>query len=85
NLDSDTDNFYINGESFSYGELGFIQISVDSHHTARHIPEGTLIIYNSENSKAENSIVDYLEYAPAILNFFGLETPKYMTKPKFTI
>ena len=85
NLDSDLDKFYVGDRSFSYDELGFSQIVIESHHTARHTPEGTLIIYNSDTSSAESSTVDYLEYAPAMLEFFGLEIPDYMVKPKFAI
>ena len=83
NLKSDI--AYFGSESFDYDELGFKQMMIDSHHTARHTPDGTLIVYNSDSSNAENSSIDYLEYAPAMLKFFGLETLDYMVEPQFTI
>ena len=85
NLESNRDKFYVRDDSFSYDELGFTRISIDSHHTARHTPEGTLIVYNSETSKATGASVDYLEYVPAMLKFFGLDTADYMVEPQFTI
>ena len=85
NLNADSENFSIRGENFSHDELGYQQVPIDEHHAARHCPEGTLIVYNSKTSHADTDTVDYLEYAPAMLKFFGLETPEYMLKPQFTI
>lgn len=84
-LDASTDQFFVKGKSFSYGELGFEQLQVDAHHAARHCPGGSLIVYNSKTSKANLDTVNYLEFAPAMLKFFGLETLDYMLEPQFAI
>ncbi|MDJ0532446.1 MAG: hypothetical protein QNJ70_08110 [Xenococcaceae cyanobacterium MO_207.B15] len=85
NLYLNTDRFFIKGKSFSHDDLGFRKIYIEDHHSGRHCPEGSLIIYNSRTSSSTNNIVDYLEYAPAMLKFFGLDTPSYMIEPRFTI
>ena len=85
NLDANTDRFYVKGENFGYDELGYSQVAIKAHHAARHCPEGTLIVYNSDTSDAKNHTVNYLEYAPAMLKFFGVESPEYMVKPQFSI
>lgn len=71
---------------FTY-DLGFRQILVEDHHSGRHYPEGSLIIYNSKSSSKNQAqdTIDYLEYAPAMLKFFGLNRPNYMPEPQFTI
>lgn len=85
NLSASEDRFFIKEKSYSYDDLGYEQLLIEAHHTARHCPEGTLIIYNSETSNTSENTVDYLEYAPAMLKFFDLETPEYMSEPRFTI
>lgn len=84
-LSSNTEQFFIKDKSFSYDDLGFQKIYLEDHHSGMHCPEGTLIIYNSRNSSSTNNIVDYLEYAPAMLKFFGLDIPKHMLKTHLTI
>ncbi len=84
-LDSNTDQFFIKDKSFSHDDLGFRKIYIEDHHSGRHCPEGSLIIYNSRTSSATNNTVDYLEYAPAMLKFFGLDTPSYMLEAQFKI
>ena len=84
-LDANVEQFFIKGKSFSYDEIGFEQLPVDAHHAARHSPNGTLIVYNSKTSQADQDSVNYLEYAPAMLKFFGLDAAEYMLKPQFTI
>lgn len=86
-LSPETEQFFIRGQSFSHHDLGFRQILVEDHHSGRHYPEGSLIVYNSKsssNNQAQDTI-DYLEYAPAMLKFFGLNRPSYMPEPQFTI
>ncbi len=85
NLSAYEDRFFIKGQSYSYDDLGYQQLSIEAHHTARHCPEGTLIIYNSKTSSASKNTVNYLEYAPAMLKFFGVETSTHMLEPQFTI
>ena len=86
NLDDKSDKFFIRGKSYSYQDLGYKQLLIDAHHSARHCPEGILIIYNSETSEASQDTVNYLDYVPAMFEFFGLETANYMmSEPKFKI
>ncbi|WP_019507124.1 hypothetical protein [Pleurocapsa sp. PCC 7319] len=85
NLSSRTDQFLIKGQRFSHNDLGFRQVLIEDHHSGRHCPEGSLIVYNSKTSSTTQDTVDYLEYAPAMLKFFGLDTPSYMLEPQFTV
>ena len=85
NLDADAEQFFIRGKGFTYQELGFKRIPIDNDSSGKHSPDGSLIIYNSRTSSTESDRVNYLEYAPAMLNFFGIEPPEYMLKPQFTI
>ena len=85
NLNANSEQFSIQGKNFSHHELGFERVVIEDHHAARHCPEGTLIIYNSETSNSECKTVNYLEYAPAMLEFFSLKTPNYMLEPQFSI
>jgi hypothetical protein len=85
NLNDSTDQFWIKGNCFSHVDLGFRQIRVEDHHSGRHCPEGSLIVYNSPTSSKTKDTVDYLEYAPAMLKFFGIAQPDYLLKPQFTI
>lgn len=85
NLSSKTESFSIKEASFTHNELGYKQIPIKDHHVARHTPQGVLVVYNSETSQTTQNAVNYLEYAPAMLKFFGVETPDYMLEPQFTI
>lgn len=85
NLSSNADQFFIKGNAFRHNDLGFRQVPIEDHHSGRHYPEGSLIVYNSQTSNTTSDTVDYLEYAPAMLKFFGLNTPSYMPEPQFTI
>ncbi|MGL5075913.1 MAG: hypothetical protein ACRDBG_08725 [Waterburya sp.] len=85
NLSGSAEQFWIKGKCFSHSDLGFKQIRVEDHHSGRHCPEGSLIVYNSPTSSKTKDTVDYLEYAPAMLKFFGIAQPSYMLKPQFTI
>ena len=84
-LNKKANDFAIGDKSFSHQDLGFRKLMVEDHHSGKHCPEGSLIIYNSDTSSASQDTVDYLEYAPAILKFFGLDAPEYMKEPQFTI
>lgn len=85
NLSAKTEQFWIREQSFSHQDLGFRQIRIHEHHSGRHYPEGSLIVYNSKTSSSTQDKVNYLEFAPAMLKFFGLNTPSYMLEPHFTI
>lgn len=84
-LNKKADQFFIGDRSFSHQELGFRKLMVEDHHSGKHYPEGSLIVYNSETSNSSQQTVNYLEYAPAMLKFFGFDAPDYMMEPQFTI
>ncbi|MEB3178528.1 MAG: hypothetical protein VKL59_05735 [Nostocaceae cyanobacterium] len=84
-LNPNADNYSIRNNSFTYSDLGFIKFNIEDHHSGCHCPEGSLIIFNSKTSSAKNQSINYLEYAPAMLNHFGITTADYMLKPSFTI
>lgn len=84
NLSCKSDTYFIRGESYSYWDLGYKQIPIEDHHSGRHSPEGSLIIYNSETCNSNSDTIDYLEYAPAMLKFFGINPPEYMLEPQFS-
>ncbi|BAY25574.1 hypothetical protein NIES2100_53800 [Calothrix sp. NIES-2100] len=78
--------FYaIQGQYFTYSQLGFVKFNVEDHHSGCHCPEGSLIIFNSKTSSASSTTVDYLEYAPAMLNYFGVQKSEYMREPGFSL
>ncbi|BAZ43189.1 hypothetical protein NIES4102_01880 [Chondrocystis sp. NIES-4102] len=85
NLDSHSEQFWLKGKQYNHHELGFRQIRIEDHHSGRHCPKGSLIVYNSTTSSKTQDAINYLEYAPAMLKFFGLEIPEYMPSAQFTI
>jgi hypothetical protein len=84
-LSTESEQFWIQGKCFSHDDLGFEQIKVEDHHSGRHCPNGSLIVYNSQTSSKTEDSVNYLEYASAMLKFFGVDQPDYMLEPHFTI
>ncbi|MCC0175593.1 hypothetical protein I4641_01180 [Waterburya agarophytonicola K14] len=84
-LNKEADEFFIGDRGFNHQELGFRKLIVEDHHSGKHCPEGSLVVYNSTTSHTTNETVNYLEYAPAILEFFGIDKPSYMRTPQFTI
>ena len=42
-------------------------------------------VVDDETTSAPSDLVDYLEYTPAVLKFFGIDPKRYMLKPTFTI
>ena len=85
NLSKKADRFFIGDRSFSHQDLGFRKLMVEDHSSGRHCPEGSLIVYNSKTSSSSQETVNYLEYAPAMLKFLGLNAAEYMLEPQFTI
>ncbi|WP_414585490.1 hypothetical protein [Scytonema sp. PCC 10023] len=83
-LEPNAKYYSIKGKHFTYSQLGFVKFKVEDHHSGCHCPQGSLIIFNSKTSSAKSQTVDYLEYAPAILNYFGVKRPEYMLEPSFT-
>jgi len=84
-LNKKADDFAIGDRHFSHQDLGFRRLMIEDHSSGKHCPEGSLIIYNSQTSTTTQDTVNYLEYAPAMLKYFGLDTPSYMLEPQFTI
>jgi hypothetical protein len=73
----------IHGKAYPCDELGFARFEIDDHHSGCHCPEGSLIIYNSKTARAQKPVVNYLEYAPALLKHFGIDRQAYMAEPTF--
>jgi hypothetical protein len=84
-LDANKESYRIRNNSFSYSQLGFIKFKIEDHHSGCHCPEGSLIIFNSKTASSQHEKINYLEYAPAILSYFGVKRPAYMLEPSFTI
>ncbi|QSV71533.1 MAG: hypothetical protein HEQ20_13210 [Aphanizomenon flos-aquae KM1D3_PB] len=85
NLDSNSELYRVRDNSFKFSELGFVKFKIEDHHSGCHCPEGSLIIFNSKTASAKSEKINYLEYTPAILNYFGVKKPEYMLEPSFTI
>ncbi|MBD2353374.1 hypothetical protein H6G41_01840 [Tolypothrix sp. FACHB-123] len=75
----------VKGQHFTYSQLGFVKFNIEDHHSGCHYPKGSLIIFNSKTSSANSTTINYLEYAPAILNYFGVQRPEYMIEPSFKL
>jgi hypothetical protein len=84
-IDNTKDFYYIGDLKFTAKELGFVKFNVEDHHSGCHSPEGSLIIFNSKTAKSNSSNVNYLEYAPAILQHFEIPVADYMIQPSFQI
>lgn len=79
------EEFAVLDQRLHYSDLGLRPIAVDDHHSGKHHPDGMLIIYNSPTSRCSQSVIDYLEFAPAVLVFFGIPRPAHMRAPNFSI
>lgn len=75
----------LNGRQYSAEDLGFTRFTVDNHHSGHHHPSGSLIVYNSRSANFQTSQIDYLEYAPAMLQHFGIDRAPFMKSPSFAI
>lgn len=84
-VDADRERFVIDGTSFDAADLGLSRLRVADQHSGRHHRDGTLIVFNSSTAQATTDRVDYLEYAPAVLEHFGIEPDPRMRRPTFTI
>ena len=67
--------------------LGLVSVDIDDHGAGRHHPDGILIIDNGRAPAMDQDRlrIDYLEFAPALLKFFGVPRPRYMIEPRFEI
>ena len=77
------DTFEVLGKMKTISELGVKAESISDHHSGKHHPDGTLIINPRGSTTKERAT--YLEFAPAILDFFGVRRPEYMLNPSFKI
>lgn len=84
-VDPQHESIGIGNRKYSASDLGFTEFPVEDHHSGHHVPDGALIIYGSETAKAETKKVNFLEYAPAVLNFFDIDLLDHMRKPSFSI
>ncbi|NNF08525.1 MAG: hypothetical protein HKN21_17315 [Candidatus Eisenbacteria bacterium] len=66
-------------------DLGYEIFPITDHHSGRHIPEGSLLVYNSKSVMTQKESVDYLEFAPAMLESLGITPPSYMKTPSFRL
>ena len=84
-LDPREERFYIAGRAYTATQLGFVELSIDDHHAGDHCRQGSLVIFNSSSATAKCDTVDYLEYAPAVLEYLGVGRRPYMVEPTFRI
>jgi hypothetical protein len=84
-LDPHEERFYIAGRAYTATQLGFVEFSIDDHHAGDHCKQGSLIVFNSSSATAKCDTVDYLEYAPAVLEYLGVGRQPYMVEPSFRI
>lgn len=75
----------LRGQSYKHEQLGFRRLQIEDHHSGHHHPSGTLLVYNSRTARAAGGQVGYLEYAPAMLDHFGIDRADYMQRPTFTL
>ncbi|HLT35011.1 MAG TPA: hypothetical protein VK034_01970, partial [Enhygromyxa sp.] len=83
--DADATTFAIDGRPFHWTALGLGRLAVDDHHCGHHVPEGSLVVYNSSTSCKRDDEVDYLEFAPSVLDYLDVEPPPYMRAPSFRL
>lgn len=69
------------GREVAFGDLFHMIHGVRS---GRHNPNGVFWVRNFEN-KIENQSIQLTEIAPAILQYFDIDTPVYMTKSSFSL
>lgn len=77
------ERFEVLGKRKTISELGVKAEAINDHHSGKHHPDGTLIINPRRSITKER--VPYLEFAPAVLDFFGVRRPEYMLNPSFKI
>lgn len=79
----------MNNQKFSLEDFGFEIREIDdqSGGTAYHIPEGSLFIYDPQNSLSsrDNTTIDLRDVAPSILRHFEIEPPKYMASDNYIL
>lgn len=83
--DPDRQDFEIDGACFTDKQLGLKKIPVLDSHTGRHHPLGSLFIYGGHGGEKKQAPVNYLEYAPALCEYFHVPLKDYMIRPTFQI
>jgi hypothetical protein len=72
----------LNGTAVEADAVGVEVYAVDDHSSGRHIPEGVLMVSNSPSFKqpADGS-VDYLDFAPALLDVLAVPRLDHHREP----
>lgn len=83
-VNAEGEQISLRGKNYSHAELGFQKIDIDDHHSGCHCPEGSLLIYNSRTAEASSESINYLEYAPALLELYGVPKRPHMMTPTFS-
>ncbi len=77
-------NALLKGRSISLEKLGLENISIEdeTNTNAYHIKEGSLLIYDPQDTSYKQSItkISCLEIAPMILHNFSVSIPEYMSQ-----
>lgn len=69
----DPDTVMLDGRSLEAAAAGLEVHAVDDHSSGRHIPEGVVAVANSPSFKQPaDRHVDYLDFAPAMLDLLGV-------------
>ncbi len=70
----DTATVELDGSEVDAGSAGLEIHAIDDHSSGRHIPEGVIAVANSPSFKQPaDGYVDYLDFAPAVLDVLGVE------------
>jgi hypothetical protein len=80
----------IDGAPSSFESIGWglceQQDNIDC--SARHTPHGLLLVYDPSGARTDGdyrAMISTLDIAPALLDYFGAEIPRYMNTPDSTI
>jgi hypothetical protein len=86
-LDADprSDWVEVNGAPCHLEKLGLARVPIDDAHSGRHHPRGCLFIYGSDSATKRESVVSYLEVAPALCEHFRVPRRSYMRVPTFRV
>ncbi len=79
-LDPTASEFVLGGKPHTYEELGFTRFDIDDHHSGRHHPEGSLVIYNDKADQLfpsdrfdPDQPFSYLRYTPEMTRYFDAD------------
>ncbi len=71
---SDPEHVVLAGATVRADRAGLDIYAVDDHSSGRHIPEGVVVVSNSPTFKQPaDGPVDYLDFAPAVLDVLGVQ------------